>query len=151
MKRSNIKGLKLRQLTEAMTRKTLIPINKIGQRLRDIRETIGMTQKQMAKRLEVSQSAISQIEENRETSKLGTILKIAGALECELMGAVVSREPLEDIIRRRAEKTAKKMLNRTFATMAMEKQTPSEEAYKYQLKKMIEELVGNPGPELWED
>jgi predicted DNA-binding mobile mystery protein A len=151
MKKSNIKGLKLRQLTASMNEKALIPINRIGQKLRDIREIIGMTQKQMAKRLKVSQSAISQIEENRETSKLGTILKVAGALECDLMGAVISKEPIEGMIRKRAERTAKKMLNRTFATMSMEKQTPTEEAYKYQLRKLTDELTGNPGPELWED
>jgi len=151
MRKARLKGLKIRQLTKSMKEKSLIPINKIGQRLRDIREAVGMTQKQMAKRLKVSQSAISQIEENRETSSLGTILKIAQTLGCEIMGAAVSKESLESIIKKRAEIAAQKTLNRTFATMAMEKQTPSDDAYKYQLKKLIEELIENPGPELWEE
>lgn len=151
MKRSNFKSLKLKQIVAAIERKTLIPVEKIGQRLRDVREVLGMTQKQMARKLKVSQSAISQIEENIESSKLKTILKLARALECEFMGAIVSRVSLEKIIKKHAEKAAKRLLNRIFASMALEKQAPSERSYRYQLKRLTQELAADPGPELWEE
>jgi hypothetical protein len=70
------------------------------------------------------------------------------------MGAIISKEPkepLEQIIQKRAGITAKKMLNRTFSNMALERQSPNKEAYEYQLKKLAGELASNPKSVLWEE
>jgi len=151
MKRSSFKKLKLRQLSETTRGKTLIPVEKIGKRLKDIREALGMTQKQMAKRLKVSQPVISRIEENIGSSRLNTILKVARAMDCDFMEAIASRAPLETMIKKQAEKAAKRVLSRTFANMAMEKQAPDDKAYQYRLKRLTGELAADPGPELWEE
>ena len=150
MKKTNFKSLKLKQLSRAITEKKPIPIEKIGQQLKNLREALGMNQRQLAKKLKISQSAVSQIEENTQASKLKTIVKLAKALECDFMGIIVSDEPLEAIVKKQAEKAARRSLDRAYSNMAMEKQSPSGKTYREQIKKLIEELTSNPGPELWE-
>jgi predicted DNA-binding mobile mystery protein A len=143
--------LKIDQLSRATQKGALVPIEKLGQRLKDYREALGMTQSQMAKKLKIRQPVISRIEEDAASSSLKTILRIAGVLECDFLGVIRSSQPLETKIRRQAEKVAKKIIFRTYANMAMEKQAPPEEAYAGQLKRLIDELAGKPGPELWEE
>ena len=139
------------QLSRATQKGVLIPIDKLGQRLKGYREALGMTQAQLAKRLQVGQSVISRIEEDAASSSLKTIVKIAGVLECDFLGALVSRRSVEEKVRRQAERVAKKVISRTYASMAMEKQAPSGQAYADQLERLIEELSAKPGPELWEE
>jgi predicted DNA-binding mobile mystery protein A len=143
--------LKEAQVSKATQKGTLIPVEKLGQRLKDYREALGMTQAQLAKRLKVRQPVISRIEEDAASSSLKTIIKIAGVLECDFLGALVSRQSAEEKVRRQAERVAKKVISRTYASMAMEKQAPSRRAYTDQLSQLIEELSAKPGPELWEE
>ena len=151
MNKAKLKGLKLKQIIASMKERMPIPVGRLGQRLKDIREALGMTQKQLAKKLKVKQPLIARMEKNISSCSLDTITRIANGLECELMGMIVSKEPLEDIIRKRAERAAKKLLDRTFASMAMEKQMPTADAYKYQFRRYVENFISHPGPELWED
>jgi predicted DNA-binding mobile mystery protein A len=148
---SKMKGLKLRQLSMAVKEGRAVPIDKLGQRLRDIREVLGMTQKQLAKRIGIGQPLLSRIEEDVSSCALKTVARIAAALECEFLGVVTSRQALELMIKKQAAKKANGLIKRTFANMALEKQAPGQKSYDYQLKKMIEELSANPGPELWEE
>jgi predicted DNA-binding mobile mystery protein A len=148
---SKLKGLKLKQLSEAVKEGRSVPVDKIGQRLCDIRRTLGMTQKQLAKRIRISQPLLSRIEDNVESCTLKTVVRVARALECDFLGALVSENTLEAIIKRQAEKKAKNMIKRTFGSMAMEQQAPENKAYEYQVKKLTEELGANPGPMLWEE
>jgi len=149
-KMTDLKSLKLKQISEAIKEGRPVPAEKIGSWIRDIRESLGMTQKQLAKRIKISQPLLSRIEENAESCTIKTLLKTTSGLECEFMGVMVSRDSLENIIHKRAEEKAKEMLKRTFANMAMETQAPTDKAYAYQLKKLTEELAKNPGPNLWE-
>jgi predicted DNA-binding mobile mystery protein A len=149
--RKQTRDLKLKQIRSSMKAKRMIPIESLGARLKDIREVLGMTQKQLAKRLKVKQPLIARIEKNTRSCSVSTLSRIANALECELMCSLVSKQPLGEIINKRAQVVAKKMLDRTFSSMALEKQSPGTEAYKFQLKKLTVELAANPGPALWED
>lgn len=144
-------NLKMKQLFRATEAGALIPVEKLGQRIKDLREALGMTQRQMARKLKVKQPVISRIEENAESCTLKTLVKIAQTLECDFMGAVVAGAPLNTLVRNQAEKAARRILSRTYANMAMEKQAPGKSAYDLQFKQMIEELSANPGPELWEE
>jgi len=148
---SKLKALKLKQLSAAVKEGRPVPADKLGQRLRDIRQALGLTQKQLAKRIKISQPLLSRIEDKIESCSLKTVDRIARALECEFLGVLVSKDTLETMIKKQAEKKAKSMVMRTFASMAMEQQAPGNEAYKYQLKKLTEELAANPGPALWEE
>lgn len=148
---SKLKGLKLKQLSAAVKEGRSVPVEKIGQRLRDVRQAIGMTQKQLAKRINISQPLLSRIEDNAGSCTLKTVVRVARALECDFWGALVSKDTLEAMIKRQAEKKAKSIVKRTFASMAMEQQAPENKAYEYQMKKLTEEFAANPGPVLWEE
>ena len=151
MAKSKMRRLKLQQLSNSVKNKSLVSIDRIGQRIKDIREALGMTQKQLAKRLKVKQPVVSRIEEKIESSSLKTVSKLLKALECEFMGGIVANLSLEGLVRKQAEKKAQKILSRTFSNMALERQALNDKAYKYQYEKLVAELVANPGPELWED
>lgn len=148
---SELKDLKLKQLSEGVKEGRPVSAEKIGKRIQDIREALGMTQKQLAKKLKITQSSLSKIEEDAGSTTIKTLVRIVNGLQCEFKGVVVSSDRLEDIIKVRAEIKAKEMLNRTFSHMAMEQQAPTNNAYQYQLNKLIEELASNPGPGLWEE
>ncbi|MBU0686524.1 MAG: helix-turn-helix domain-containing protein [Candidatus Margulisbacteria bacterium] len=148
---SKLKGLKLKQISAAVKEGQPVAIEKVGQRLRDIRQALGMTQKQLAKRINISQPLLSRIEDNAASCTLKTIVRVANALGSEFLGVLASKDTLEAMIQKQAEKKAKSFVKRTFANMAMEQQAPGKKAYEYQLKKLTEELASNPVPALWEE
>ncbi|NQU18453.1 MAG: helix-turn-helix domain-containing protein [Candidatus Saganbacteria bacterium] len=151
MAKSSFKVLKLKQLSLSVKRGRPVSLSELGNRIRDIREALGMTQGQLAKKLKVKQPFISQIEDNIESSSFKTIQKVLAALECELSFAVVSKISLDKIVKRQASIRAEKILERTYSNMALEKQSPNSRSYKFQLKELVEDLCNNPGSELWED
>ncbi len=146
----NLAGLKRKQVSKAVKEGRPITIENIGRWIRDIREVLGMTQKQMAVKLKISQPLFSKIEENAENCTVRTLAKIVRGLECEFMVVIFAKDGLESIIKKQAEIKANAALKRIFSTMALEKQAPSKSAYTYQLKKIIEELSNKPAPSLWE-
>lgn len=150
MEKQDFDRLKLKQISESLQNKTLVPVEELGGRIKNIREALGMTQKELAKRLKVNQAVISRIEDNIASSSLKTIKKIVKALKCDFSIALSSEVPLEEIIRKKAQEVARKLLSRTHANMAMEKQAPSNSAYEFQLNQLIDKLSQDPGPELWE-
>lgn len=147
----NFEDLKRKQISNAIQKKTSVPIEKIGKRLKDIRISLGMTQKQLAERINIKQSEVSRIEKNAEMSSLVNIERYVKALGLDFQGIFTSEKTLEEIVKEQAEKKAKKILERTFSNMAMEKQAPQDDAYNFQLNKLIEELSSIPNAELWED
>jgi len=148
---SKLKDLKLRQVSAAAKAGNPVPAEKIGRRLKDIRQALGMTQKQLAKRLKISQPLLSRIEDNAGSCAVKTVAGVAAALECEFLCVISSRRTLEAMIREQAQIKAKKLVDRTFSNMALESQSPEDKAYAYQLKKLTDELAAAPGPELWEE
>jgi transcriptional regulator with XRE-family HTH domain len=52
-----------------------------GQRVRAERERVGLTQAELAKKLDIHQSDLCDIEKGRHSPKLETVEKIAKALE----------------------------------------------------------------------
>ena len=62
---------------------------KIGVFLREARENSGLTQEELAKRINTTKSVISRMENNSEDIKLSTIEKVAKALGRKLKIAIV--------------------------------------------------------------
>lgn len=57
---------------------------RIGVMLREVRETSGITQEQVARKLKTNKSAISRIENHAEDIRLSTLRKYARALGKEI-------------------------------------------------------------------
>lgn len=66
----------------------------IGERIRDYRKKVGLSQKELGKMLDVSQQHIAQYESGKRTPKLDTIQKIATSLNVNINDLLES--PLND-------------------------------------------------------
>src|SRR5580700_3536232 len=69
-----------------------------------VREALGMTTAQLAKRLGVKQPTVVAMEQSeaKGTIELSTLRRVAEALDCTLVYALVPNKPLEAMVRERA-------------------------------------------------
>jgi len=92
--------------------------------IRAIREGLGMTAVQLARRLGVTQATLSTLEgsETRGTIQLATLRRVAEAMNCTLVYAFVPKEPLEKIVQDRARHVAAAHLKPIEHSMQLENQ-----------------------------
>jgi predicted DNA-binding mobile mystery protein A len=125
----------------------------VGGWVRAIREALGMTNVQLAKRL--GRKAPQTIEDMQQseaagTIKLDTLRELAEAMGCRLVYAVVPVKPLDEMRRERATDVARKALARTSHSMKLEAQDVGSKAEQRALDRQVEKLlIGNP-KRLWE-
>lgn len=118
-----------------------------------IREALGMTTAQLAKRLGVSQPRVVGIEqaEVKGAITLDSLKRAAHALDCRLVYALVPRKPLDVLVEERATRLAGKRLESTRHTMALEAQALDAGDEDEQRKRLIRRLIEQAGSELWDD
>ncbi len=116
--------------------------------LKTIREFLGMTTTQLAKRLEISQPRIIAMEKNERNVKISTMERIADTLNCDFSYAFVPRENIDDIIYNQAKKKAKKILNKVNKNMGLENQLAKTDDL---LKDIIEELLDGNIARIWDE
>ena len=121
--------------------------------IKAIRESLGMTTRQFAKRIGIVQSRAVDIEkaEVKGSITLDSMERAARALDCELVYALVPRNPLETMVEERATRIAKRRLNQAAHSMALEDQSVTEEDKKEQIKELERQLTQKSGSALWED
>jgi predicted DNA-binding mobile mystery protein A len=121
--------------------------------IRAIREALGMTTAQLAKRIGVSQPRAVAIEKGEADGSitLDSLERAAHALDCRLIYALVPRSPLEELVSARAQRLALKRLESTRHSMSLEAQDVEESDEQEQLKRMIARLLDKAGSELWEE
>ena len=119
----------------------------------EIRRALGMTASQLATRLTVTGPAVSQYEkgEVNRTITLDTLEKVAAALGCEFVYALVPKVSLDDLLHRRARRLATKMLERTSHSMHLEQQDVSENEIKKQIEDLTQQLLADRPRTLWND
>jgi len=95
--------------------------------IKAIREAIGMTTGQYAKRLGVSQPRVAALEKAEADGvvTLKTLRQAAEALDCDFVYALVPRKPLDQVVKDRARDVAERQLARTDQTMRLENQAVS--------------------------
>ena len=116
--------------------------------LKTIREFLGMTTTQLAKRLEISQPRIVAMEKNERNVKISTMEKIADVLNCDFSYAFVPRENIDDIIYNQAKKKAQKILDKVNKNMGLENQLVKTDEL---LKDIIEELLDGNIARIWDE
>jgi predicted DNA-binding mobile mystery protein A len=118
-----------------------------------IREALGMTTRQLARRIGVGQSRAVDIEKAEVTGSLtlDSLKRAARALECELVYALVPRKPLEEMVEERATALAKNIVKTTRHTMALENQSVNEEDEREQVRRHAKQIAEKSGSRLWED
>ena len=132
-------------------RKQLPPL--VGQWIRTIREALGMTQVQLAKKLHVTPQTINAIEKSESlgTISVNTLKKIGEALGCSIFITFIPHESLEDIVRKQAQKIARHLVEHIVHTMALEAQQPSPKFIEEQIKELTSELIKRGDKRIWEE
>ena len=120
--------------------------------LRAIRDALGMTTRQLAARLGVSQPRVVALEKGEvdETLTLAGLRRAAEALDCALVYALVPNRPLVDTLRARAEQTADDQLNRMNHTMRLENQALTSADQGRQRELLIDQLLRGNHRRLWD-
>jgi predicted DNA-binding mobile mystery protein A len=92
--------------------------------IKAVREALGMTTAQLAKRLDVKQPSVVAIEQSeaKGTIELATLRRAAEALDCTLVFALVPNKPLEAMVRDRARLFARKRWEAVEHSMMLEDQ-----------------------------
>lgn len=121
--------------------------------VRTIRKTLGMTAKQLAKRLNVNRSRVVKVEhaELEGALTIRTLQEVAEALNCKLVYALIPQTSLRELIEQQARKIAEKRINRVAHSMLLEKQSVGSAAEQEQLAELINELLSGSFKNLWDE
>ena len=121
--------------------------------IRALREALGMTTRQLAKRMNKVQSAVVDMEksEARDSISLATLRQAAEAMECTLVYALVPKLPIDTILRNRAAATALQQRARASHTMALEDQSLDSADQQAELDRLIDELLRGSPARLWDE
>lgn len=119
--------------------------------VKTIREALGMTTYELAKRTDLDQSRISRIEssEAKQEIKLSTLKKMADGLGVKFVYGFVPENDLEEIVRQQAMKIAKKRLSRVDHSMKLELQGVSEEEQEKALNDLIDKILIEEPKNFW--
>ena len=119
--------------------------------LRAIRTALGISTSELARRLGVAQQAIVKFEQNEEASKitLGSLERVAKALGCRVVYAVVPEKPLRVVRKQRALALAEALLRPGEHSMKLEAQGVSRSEGERQRKRLAEQLLHGSPRKLW--
>jgi len=121
--------------------------------LRSIRNTLGMTSRQLGKRIGVSQPTVLEYEqrEQKGTITLNSLKKAAEGLGCKLRYALVPKESsLKELREKTARKTATIMVEKTSRSMVLEDQEVSESEKEKQVEELTRELLEEWDNSIWD-
>jgi predicted DNA-binding mobile mystery protein A len=121
--------------------------------LRAIRDALGMTTAQFARRLGVSQPRIIELEQSEVSGSvtLNTLQRAAEALGCRLVYALIPEKPLAETVRERTELIAERQLKAVEQTMRLEDQSVKDATAAKDLRRQfVEELLRRPA-RLWDE
>jgi predicted DNA-binding mobile mystery protein A len=121
--------------------------------IRSIREALGMSGRQLASRVQVETSRISEMEkaEVKGNITLRTLRRAAEAMGCELVYALVPKTDLAAIMRAQAEKAAARRFKSVTHTMALEEQALSMQDDAKMRARKAREWIEDPPRWLWDD
>lgn len=117
--------------------------------IKGIREAIGMTTAQLATRLGVKQPSVVAIEQSeaKATIELATLRRVAEALDCTLVYALIPNKPLEATIRDRARAFARKRRGPVEHSMLLEDQ----QVKRKDADTRLDEIVRETNPRMFWD
>ena len=121
--------------------------------IRAIRESLGMSSTQLAKRLDITKQSLNRIEKNELSGAVTveTLKRVAKVLDCDLRIAFVPRTSLLSTVEERALEVASKVIARTALHMSLEKQETDSSFQKKRIKELADELIRTGDRRLWED
>lgn len=109
--------------------------------IRAIRKALGMSTTQLAKRLGVRQPSVVDLERSEEkgTIAVATLRRVAEALDCTLVYALIPNQPLETMVRVRARALLRQRRQPIEHSMLLEDQDVAEPLSDRQVEDVIRE------------
>jgi len=151
MKKSRLAAQSRQRLDERLQQFSQINQYEVPARgwIKAIRESLGMTTAQLAKRLGIKQPSIVAMEqsETKGTIELATLHRVAKALDCRLVYALVPTTALELAVRDRARALARRRRTAVEHSMLLENQRVEERDFEARL----DEIVRDTNPRLFWD
>ena len=114
-----------------------------------LREALGMSTAQLAERLNIKQPSLTALEQSeiKGSIELATLRRVAEALDCTLVYALVPNKPLETMVRDRARAFTKKRRQHVEHSMLLEDQ----KAKGRDAEARLDEIVREANPRLFWD
>jgi len=119
--------------------------------IRLIREALGMTKIQLAKKCEVTAERIRRIEMDETLQKvtLKTLQRAANSMDCKLVYGFVPHQKLSTMISKQAELKAKRIAEHVNHTMDLENQKTTPKELQEQIQLIKQELLNGPVKKIW--
>lgn len=117
------------------------------------RKALGMSAAQLARRMGKTRALVSNTEKAELNGgvTLKTMQKMAEAMDCRFVYAVVPKVDVELVLRTRARKIARRLVLETNQHMLLEQQALSKQQLDYEVERLTEEMLKNLPADFWED
>jgi predicted DNA-binding mobile mystery protein A len=118
-----------------------------------LREALGMSTTQLAKRVGIDQSRISRLE-NAEIDgdlKLSSLKKVAEGLNMTFVYGFIPRDSLEDMVREQAKKIAMKRMQRVNHTMRLEEQELANDEKAKAFDDLVQKIMIEDAKDFWDE
>ena len=118
-----------------------------------VRKALGMSGAQLARRRGISRAQVSKLEKTELDGSvtIGTMQKMAEAMECRFVYAIVPKDEIEEVIDAQAQKKARKLVSKAGQHMALEAQSLSNEQMRYEGERIAQELKARPPKDFWDE
>ncbi len=152
---SAYRRLRLHQLDEVL--KGFEPLGRLLRPhsgwVRTVRQALGMSTTQLAKRLGTSQQAVSKLErgERDGTATIASLTRAAQALNCKFVYALVPRKSLQDTLDQQARNIAKRRIHSVSHTMRLEAQGITPQLEEQRLHELETELRTRMPRYMWDE
>jgi predicted DNA-binding mobile mystery protein A len=121
-----------------------------GKQVRLIREALGMTQAQLAKRCGIRQNMIARIESDLMIDlRLSTVQKLARGLNCRFLSRLVPEEEIGKVLDQKSLEAARKLIGISKSTAGLEKQMPEDRYIEEQVREMQFKIREKRPSSLW--
>jgi predicted DNA-binding mobile mystery protein A len=119
--------------------------------LRAVRESLGRSLRVQAGRLGITAPSLhkSEAAEAQGRITLGQLRKLAEGLDCELVYALVPKQPLGQMVDAQAERLARAEVLGVAHSMGLENQRPSDAFVARQVAERKQALLTGPWSKLW--
>ena len=120
--------------------------------IRAIRDALGMSGRQLGKRLGVSKMRVADMEraETAGATSLKTLRRAAEAMDCVLVYALVPKTSLKETLRKQAHHKARQDTERAAHTMGLEDQALTREESGKAMEMATESLLDKMPKTLWD-
>lgn len=121
--------------------------------IQSARLALGMSLRQLAERVGVSASALTNFEKREQTDavSLATLKKAANAMDMELVYYFKPKDgSIKNAVEKQARKKAQEILNQSNQTMKLEDQETNSSSQELELERLTKDIMSKMPQNLWD-